>query len=269
MPYCANASNCMQLWHILVAVAYMQHRNSGRLESLSAVCIVRRYRRTIGSSLALDPIETHHVLFITPQHGIVGCGVPSQPHVTSRFDKRHVMAMDNYHVLVELLEANNFGTMGLDDMLRGHGARDEGLVFECDVIVENQRGIKFFGIPLFSRKSLIPLLDPPAYQRLDGSKVLLSFDAIDNYPLPDLDWTWAWTLWYVLMLNDVDELGWMYLLCFWWLLNWHGKYYFGDFSRKRLWARLRSRNDKQQKAAEEAAEVADMGEGRDLVCADR
>lgn len=111
-----------------------------------------------------------------------------------------------------------------------------------DVVVENQRGLKLFGIGLFSRKSLFPLVDPSPYTRLDGSKVTLPLDTLESYPIPDLGWEWRWPRWYVLMQEDVDESGWMYLSLFWSMNSrWHGKYYFGDFVRRRLWVRVRSR----------------------------
>lgn len=151
--------------------------------------------------------------------------------------------MDNYEHLISLLEANNFNTQSLSSVLSMHVLpEDDTIDIAFDVIIENQRGLKLFGIPLFSRKSLIPFLDPPLFQRLDGLKVSLSLGKIENYPLPDFGWQWSWHQWYVLMLNDVDELGWVYLLIFLRLrLRWHGKYYFGDFVRRRLWVRMLQR----------------------------
>lgn len=144
----------------------------------------------------------------------------------------------------------------LQSMLRTYGAPPGELAF--DVIVENQRGMKLFGIPLFSGKSLFPLVDPSLFERVEGTKVLLNHDSISNYPLPDLDWVWVWDLWHVLMANDVDELGWVYLIKFLsWLLHWHGKYYFGDFVRRRLWVRLRKRTGKEE--IDEVMEVLHVG----------
>lgn len=151
--------------------------------------------------------------------------------------------MPNYDQLIKLLEANNFNTKSLGDVLSQRILPDsDELDVAFDLIIENQRGLKLFGIPLFSRNSLLPLIDPPLFQRLDGTTVSLPLDKIENYPLPDFGWDWGWLQWYVMMLNDVDELGWVYLLLFLRLqLQWHGKYYFGDFVRRRLWVRMRQR----------------------------
>lgn len=122
--------------------------------------------------------------------------------------------------------------------------RDEGIQFEY--ILENQRGMQFFGIPLFSHKSLLPLVDPPTYQTIDEKPLHLSENTMNNYPLPDLAWRWDWDTWYVLMYNDVDDQGWIYSNI---IFNrhlsdsrWKGKYYFGNFIRRRIWIRMRVRS---------------------------
>lgn len=123
---------------------------------------------------------------------------------------------------------------------------------EFEFVIENQRGMKFFGIPLFSTKSLIPLFDPPSFQLLSGKFLL---EAVENgnhmesvhtslanlYPLPDLNWEWTWENWYVFMLHDVDDQGWIYLSFWFGSKHWKGKYYFGNFIRRRIWIRLRNR----------------------------
>lgn len=153
--------------------------------------------------------------------------------------------MAHYDKLISLLEQNDFDTQTLGPTLLAnalphHSTQNVDVTF--DLIVENQRGLKLCGIAMFGGNSLIPFFDPPLFQRLDGLKILLPLGKIENYPLPDLGWSWAWHKWYVLMLNDVDELGWVYLLIFFrkWL-KWHGTYYFGDFVRRRLWVRMRQR----------------------------
>lgn len=146
----------------------------------------------------------------------------------------------DYASLLSLLETNNFNVGGFDKMIQPPLLRS--LDFHFDVVLENQRGLKILGIPLFSRQSLMPCIDPPPYQHLDGLPVLLAYDSIDNYALPDFGWSWLWDTWHVLMLNDVDELGWAYLLLFLRSLKWHGKYYFGDFVRRRMWIRMRQRD---------------------------
>lgn len=113
-------------------------------------------------------------------------------------------------------------------------------VFDFDFIVENQRGTKLFGIPLFSNNILIPYLDPSHYQLLNGNDILLNYNNINNYPLPDLNWKWCWESWYVLMIDDVDDQGWVYLhMLFRRNGSWKGKYYFGNFVRKRIWMKMR------------------------------
>lgn len=111
--------------------------------------------------------------------------------------------------------------------------------YHIEALVENQRGLKVFGMPLFSRKSLIPYLDPPLFMRLNGKQVRLPYDSLSNFVLPDFGWKWSWTLWYVLMMSDVDELGWHYLNV--WGKWWHGKYRFGDTVRRRVWIRMREK----------------------------
>ncbi|CAH2353185.1 hypothetical protein CLIB1423_09S04698 [[Candida] railenensis] len=123
---------------------------------------------------------------------------------------------------------------------------------EFEFVLENQRGMKFFGIPAFSHKSLFPLLDPPSFQSINGTKLLQAVEkGYDNeyiysslaqlYPLPDLDWEWTWDSWYVFMLHDVDDQGWIYSRINFGSKHWKGKYNFGNFIRRRIWVRLRNR----------------------------
>lgn len=156
--------------------------------------------------------------------------------------------MAHYDKLIALLKQNDFNTDAfgptlLESVLPHYDApAAKNLEVTFELIIENQRGVKLCGIPMFSKNSLFPHLDPPPFQRLDGLKVVLSLGKIENYPLPDLGWRWTWHKWYVLMLDDVDDLGWVYLLIFlrmW--LKWHGTYYFGDFVRRRVWVRMRQR----------------------------
>lgn len=158
-----------------------------------------------------------------------------------------ILSMDCYNLLVRQLELNNFDTFGfsLNDtalvslLIPDHPNSSHGKEYKIESLVENQRGIKLFGIALFSSKSLIPLLDPSPYLRLNGRRVKLPYDSLDNYVLPDFDWKWTWSTWYVLMFNDADELGWLYLGV--WGKRWHGKHRFGDCVRKRVWLRMRER----------------------------
>lgn len=117
---------------------------------------------------------------------------------------------------------------------------DTGAQFEF--VLENQRGFKCFGIPVFSSNLLIPWFDPPTYQSLRGTGLMISENRIVNYPLPDNGWAWKWDTWYVLMIHDMDDEGWMYLhICFSDLFRWSGQYRFGKFVRRRIWIRARGR----------------------------
>ncbi|WPK27390.1 hypothetical protein PUMCH_004777 [Australozyma saopauloensis] len=158
-------------------------------------------------------------------------------------------ALNSYNSLLEQLEKSHFDTFGyspnnssLVSLLVSPNAKSQAPLaeeYKIDALIENQRGLKFFGVPLFSGKSLLPVLDPPMFQRLNGKRVKLSYDSLDNYVLPDFGWSWSWSSWYVLMLHDVDELGWAYLGV--WGKWWHGKYRFGDCVRRRVWVRMRQR----------------------------
>ncbi|KAF2091403.1 hypothetical protein K490DRAFT_70250 [Saccharata proteae CBS 121410] len=111
-----------------------------------------------------------------------------------------------------------------------------------DVLYENQRGSFFFGIPLFSGKSLLNF-DPAPWVngRFRPSPV-----NITNAQVPDPSWAWAWPNWYVDMSHDVDEEGWEY--SFSWKRGgaWHGTHpWFHSFVRRRRWLRMRVRKHAQ------------------------
>lgn len=125
----------------------------------------------------------------------------------------------------------------------------------CDYIVEYQRGLKFFGIPLYSQRSLIPFADPSEFETLGGRKLLLSYGSIQNYPLPDLDWNWDWERWYVLMTDSVDDQGWMY--AGW--SGWSSKYRLGTGIRRRIWVRRRRRGSSADSTST-ASLLADAGQ---------
>lgn len=156
---------------------------------------------------------------------------------------------DQFHHLSKLLKYN-IEPSQLDHLLENYIEeseyppskikQDEHVVYDFDFIIENQRGMKVFGIPLFSNKSLLPFIDPSNYQHINGKTILLNYNKIENYPLPDLAWKWGWSNWYIYMVHDVDDQGWIYSsLIFNWKFNWKGKYYFGNFIRRRIWIRLR------------------------------
>lgn len=121
--------------------------------------------------------------------------------------------------------------------------------FEC--VVENQRGLCIFGFPLFSGRSLIPMVDPPSFQLLNGGYVLQAVEKNNDYesvhsslaalyPLPDFNWEWSWDSWYVFMLYDVDDQGWIYLNLLFSSKHWRGRDFFGSCVRRRIWVRLRN-----------------------------
>lgn len=119
--------------------------------------------------------------------------------------------------------------------------------FKFELVIENQRGFKMFGIPFFSSNGLLPLVDPSSFQLINGQNLMLIDHSLDNLPLPDLYWEWEWDKWYVLMLDDVDDQGWIYSKILFKSRHWKGKYYFGNFIRRRVWMRLRKRKREVEK----------------------
>ena len=57
--------------------------------------------------------------------------------------------------------------------------------YQFDFIIEHERGIKLFGIPLFSHKSLWPIIDPSHYQSINGKKLSIPI-SLENYPYQTL-----------------------------------------------------------------------------------
>ncbi|KAK7610689.1 hypothetical protein JOL62DRAFT_109956 [Phyllosticta paracitricarpa] len=107
-----------------------------------------------------------------------------------------------------------------------------------DVLYENQRGSFFFGIPLFSSKSLLNF-DPAPWV---NGQFKISPVNITNASVPDPSWEWAWKSWYVDMSHDVDEEGWQYSFSFHQGFAWHGNHpWFHSFVRRRRWLRKRVR----------------------------
>ena len=113
--------------------------------------------------------------------------------------------------------------------------------YEVDILYENQRGLFFFGIPLYSHSSLLNL-DPAPWvtKELKDSAV-----NITNAQVPDPSWEWAWKSWYVDMSYDVDEEGWQYSFSFGRRWVWHGTHpWFHSYVRRRRWLRKRVKRDR-------------------------
>jgi len=107
---------------------------------------------------------------------------------------------------------------------------------EIDILYENQRGWWFFGIPLYSAKSLLNF-DPSPWITRDFEDSPVN---ITNAQVPDPSWEWAWKIWYIDMSYDVDEEGWQYSFAFASRFSWHGSHpWFHSFVRRRRWLRER------------------------------
>lgn len=108
--------------------------------------------------------------------------------------------------------------------------------YEVDILYENQRGAFFFGIPLYSSRSLLNF-DPASWQTAAFKESPVN---ITNAQVPDPSWIWAWKSWFVDMSHDVDEEGWEYSFSFRQGFAWHGTHpWFHSFVRRRRWLRKR------------------------------
>ncbi|KAK2802229.1 hypothetical protein FQN50_007409 [Emmonsiellopsis sp. PD_5] len=124
-----------------------------------------------------------------------------------------------------------------------------------DVLYENQRGWWFFGVPLYSAKSLLNL-DPSAWLTRD---LEVSPVNITNAQVPDPSWEWAWDTWYIDMSYDVDEEGWQYSFAFSSRFAWHGTHpWYHSFARRRRWLRKRVKKCCVRAAVEEGAGQANL-----------
>lgn len=123
-----------------------------------------------------------------------------------------------------------------EDGLTKTETADIGGSSQLDVLYENQRGTFFFGIPLYSHKSLLNL-DPAPWVTQDFKESPVD---ITNAQVSDPSWEWAWKTWYVDMSGDVDEEGWEYSFSFSIKKAWHGTHpWFHSWVRRRRWVRLR------------------------------
>lgn len=104
-----------------------------------------------------------------------------------------------------------------------------------ELIIESQSGLSLFGINFFSS-----LFIPAKFQSINEK----NYSELKNIPFNDLNSSWIWKSWYIVMLNDVDDKGWHYshkLNA----KNWSGKFKFKGlrFFRRRLWMRLKLVSD--------------------------
>lgn len=107
---------------------------------------------------------------------------------------------------------------------------------EIDILYENQRGLFFFGIPLYAHSSLLNF-DPAPWITKEFKDSAVN---ITNAQVPDPSWDWAWKSWYVDMSYDVDEEGWQYSFSFGKRWAWHGTHpWFHSYVRRRRWLRKR------------------------------
>lgn len=133
-----------------------------------------------------------------------------------------------------------------------------------EIIIENQRGTTMFGSKLFSKQSVLYPLDPPKYQTLTGQNLT----NLSMYPEPAHNWKWCWKHWHVMMINDVDEEGWIYSSIRFGSYHWSGIGKFGNFVRRRIWVRMVEPIDKinpaDDEVSSESSESDDIGVGNKI-----
>ena len=122
-----------------------------------------------------------------------------------------------------------------------------------EIIVENQRGATVFGSKYYSKESVLYPLDPPKYQTLKGENL----SDLSMYPEPSYNWKWSWNQWHVMMINDVDEEGWIYSKLRFGSYHWTGVGKFGNFARRRIWIRMAEKID------DALLDISSDEEGRD------
>ncbi|ODV91062.1 hypothetical protein CANCADRAFT_115991 [Tortispora caseinolytica NRRL Y-17796] len=106
---------------------------------------------------------------------------------------------------------------------------------EYEIIIENQRGAFLLGTGIFS-DGLLYAWDPKAWCNEAGEEVGAG---LSEAQVPNGKWEWEWSTWYIDMIGDVDDQGWMYNVGFY-RTGWHGEYKaFRSFVRRRRWVRKR------------------------------
>lgn len=125
----------------------------------------------------------------------------------------------------------------LDQIISNSISKSEqrGKEYSYDILIENERGAIILGFPFYT-KYMFPC-DPPNFTNVNGSQIT----NLKLFPLPDLNWSWTWDKWYVIMSDDTDDQGWIYSWRFG-SNHWRGEQKFGCFVRKRLWLRLREKD---------------------------
>lgn len=127
-----------------------------------------------------------------------------------------------------------------------------------EILIENERGMKMFGIQIFSSNFLIPKVDPTTkFCNINGYSInndlkLFSIDELNEETDTGL-WKWCWQQWFVLCFNgDInvtgqraiycDYEGWFYSKNFT-MTNWYGEFSLFRFlfCRRRLLIRLKEK----------------------------
>lgn len=129
-----------------------------------------------------------------------------------------------------------------------------------EVIIENQRGATILGIKLYSGQSVLYPLDPPKYQTLTGKNLT----NLSMYPEPANNWKWCWKKWHVMMINDVDDEGWIYSKVRFGSYKWSGVGRFGDFVRRRIWLRMVERVHTEKDYLSETSTANNSESGSDI-----
>ncbi|TID30004.1 hypothetical protein CANINC_001373 [Pichia inconspicua] len=116
-----------------------------------------------------------------------------------------------------------------------------------EIIIENQRGATMFGSKVYTQQQLFYPVDPPKFQTLSGMKL----QSLELYPEPNKDWKWVWDKWHVLMINDVDEYGWIYSKVRFNSNHWTSAGRFGKFARRRIWIRMMEKESEDSSIAQD------------------